>query len=163
MPSRGTRFQHCVAGVGSLTLGTNLILPGRGAPSGSATLFARICDFPGKPTLTPSPGCMQDLFLGTINFEVRLLKWHAAGRVSLSNNSKRNARRSGRAVAHRSHPTTSNATGNAKVCFFPADASPNSCRPPVTLVTAECWKSPLRSWTVNYQCLEQVTDSTSPK
>jgi hypothetical protein len=39
MPRRGSNTLHCAAGVGSLTWGTNLILPGRRAPSGSAALF----------------------------------------------------------------------------------------------------------------------------
>ena len=42
-----------------LTMGTNLFLPGRGAPSGSATPFSWICTFSRKDIHTPSGGHVQ--------------------------------------------------------------------------------------------------------
>ena len=69
------------AGVGSLFPGTNLILPGRGTPSGSATLFSRSGAFP-KKILLLALRITGKLYrrIQPIIFQVRFPKWHAAGR-----------------------------------------------------------------------------------
>src|ERR1700680_2489179 len=86
----------------------------------------------------------------------KILRWHAAGRVSPENNTKRKCRSSGKPSAHRPRLTSSNATGNARACFFPGNASLNNCRQPATLVTAGFWSRRLRSWIVNSRLLNRL-------
>ena len=86
----------------------------------------------------------------------KILQWHAAGRVSPWSNNKRRCPSSGRPSAHRSRPSSSNATGNARACFFPGNASLNNCRQPATLGTANFWSRRLRSWIVNSRLLNRL-------
>ena len=87
---------------------------------------------------------------------VKSLKWHAAGRVSLWSNNKRKCWSSGKPFAHRSRRKSSNATGNARACFFRGNASLNNCRQPATLVTARSWSRRLRSWIINSPLLNRL-------
>src|SRR6266446_563705 len=86
LPSCGTTVQQLRCPQASVPfLGTNLILPGWGAPLRSATLFSRIGAFPKKiKILLLNLWATDKLYLRIQpkNFEVRFLKWHAAGRVS---------------------------------------------------------------------------------
>jgi len=141
LPSCGTR-QHCVAGVGSFTWGTNLILPGWGAPSGSATPSSRIGAFPERILLLRLRVICKSLFLDTINFEVRFLKmargWAVkrARRMADSGCGSTGSRHF-TPITCRRELRQSCATPRLRISSF--SVRPR-CRPPAT----PCWSQPAR-------------------